>query len=318
MLPQVRAAEWRDRADAALADVDEIDLRDLRSVVGADDAARDEESRAIASQLREALTTRVEKEHSAWLDEIGTALDEARIVRRAPAEHTPAQGRRSLPGPAREPAHGGCGRGLARDRDDRSLGRSARGDRVLARAELSGRGERPGPDSRRSEGGSRPVSGCAPPDRSPVRHRAARGHGSPEAAPADAPAPSGEAGRDRERALPLLHPLRRQLAEPQMRRGRARTGGRGRARAEVEAAPEPAAEAAPVEAPDAPVEAPEPAAVEPPAPEAPAVDEAPRQHRPKHRARLRFPPISLASLRRHGHGRVRDARTHRDLHPQPS
>ena len=34
------------------------------------------------SQLREALTTRVEKEHSAWLDEIGTALDEARIIPR--------------------------------------------------------------------------------------------------------------------------------------------------------------------------------------------------------------------------------------------
>jgi hypothetical protein len=81
MLPQVRAAEWRDRAEAALADVDEIDLRDLRSVVGADDAARDEESRALAAQLREALTARVEKEHAEWLAEIGTALDESRVVR---------------------------------------------------------------------------------------------------------------------------------------------------------------------------------------------------------------------------------------------
>jgi hypothetical protein len=81
MLPQVRAAEWRDRAEAALADVDEIDLRDLRSVVGADDAARDEESRALAAQLRESLTARVEKEHAEWLAEIGTALDEARVVR---------------------------------------------------------------------------------------------------------------------------------------------------------------------------------------------------------------------------------------------
>ena len=80
MLPQVRAAEWRDRAEAALADVDEIDLRDLRSVVGADDAARDEESRALAAQLREALTARVEKEHAEWLAEIGTALDESRVV----------------------------------------------------------------------------------------------------------------------------------------------------------------------------------------------------------------------------------------------
>jgi hypothetical protein len=81
MLPQVSAAEWRDRAEAAIADVDEIDLRDLRSVVGADDAARDEESRALAAQLREALTARVEKEHAEWLAEIGTALDEARVVR---------------------------------------------------------------------------------------------------------------------------------------------------------------------------------------------------------------------------------------------
>ena len=81
MLPQVRAAEWRDRAEAALADVDEIDLRDLRSVVGADDAARDEESRALAGQLRAALTARVEKEHAEWLAEIGSALDESRVVR---------------------------------------------------------------------------------------------------------------------------------------------------------------------------------------------------------------------------------------------
>ena len=99
MLPQVRAAEWRDRADAALADVDEIDLRDLRSVVGADDAARDEESRAIAAQLREALTTRVEKEHSAWLDEIGTALDESRIIRALRLSTRPPKAGARFPAP---------------------------------------------------------------------------------------------------------------------------------------------------------------------------------------------------------------------------
>ena len=37
--PRLRTAEWRDRAEAALADVDEIDLRDLRSVVVAADSA---------------------------------------------------------------------------------------------------------------------------------------------------------------------------------------------------------------------------------------------------------------------------------------
>ena len=99
MLPQVRSAEWRDRAEAALADVDEIDLRDLRSVVGADDAARDEESRAIAAQLREALTTRVEKEHSAWLDEIGTALDDSRIIRALRLSTRPPKAGARFPAP---------------------------------------------------------------------------------------------------------------------------------------------------------------------------------------------------------------------------
>ena len=37
MLPALRTAEWRDRAEAALADLDELDLRDLRSVVVAAD-----------------------------------------------------------------------------------------------------------------------------------------------------------------------------------------------------------------------------------------------------------------------------------------
>jgi hypothetical protein len=39
LLPRLRAAEWRDKADAALAGIDEIDLRDLRTVVVAADAA---------------------------------------------------------------------------------------------------------------------------------------------------------------------------------------------------------------------------------------------------------------------------------------
>src|SRR5581483_7051246 len=80
--PRLRTAEWRDRADAALADVDEIDLRDLRSVVvAADGAARDDETRALAAQLRDALARRVDTEHANWLTEINTALDEGRAVR---------------------------------------------------------------------------------------------------------------------------------------------------------------------------------------------------------------------------------------------
>lgn len=80
--PQLRTAEWRDKAEAAMADVDEIDLRDLRSVVvAADSAARDDETRALATQLREALTKRVDAEQAAWVAELTSALDEGRVVR---------------------------------------------------------------------------------------------------------------------------------------------------------------------------------------------------------------------------------------------
>jgi hypothetical protein len=80
--PRAAAALWRDRAEAAVANVDELDLRDLRSVVNAaGDAGRDEEARALATQLREALANRVEKEQSAWLAELADMLREGRTVR---------------------------------------------------------------------------------------------------------------------------------------------------------------------------------------------------------------------------------------------
>jgi len=82
LLPKLKAAEWRDRAEAALADVDTIGLRDLRSVVsGADAAARDDESRTLAVSLREALDRRIKAQNDAWTGEITTALDESRLVR---------------------------------------------------------------------------------------------------------------------------------------------------------------------------------------------------------------------------------------------
>ena len=80
--PSLRVADWRDKAEAALAGASEIDLRDLRSVVvAADDAARDEETRELAAQLRTALSARVEAEHSAWIAEITETLDAGRTVR---------------------------------------------------------------------------------------------------------------------------------------------------------------------------------------------------------------------------------------------
>lgn len=82
LMPALRTAEWRDKAEAALADMAELDLRDLRSVVvAADAAARDEETRELAEKLRTGLAERVDAEHTAWLAEIDETLTAGRTVR---------------------------------------------------------------------------------------------------------------------------------------------------------------------------------------------------------------------------------------------
>ena len=82
LLPRVKVAEWRDRAEAAKADVETVGLRDLRSIVSSSDVAnRDEAARELASELRSALERRVHAQRDAWIAEITTALDEGRLVR---------------------------------------------------------------------------------------------------------------------------------------------------------------------------------------------------------------------------------------------
>lgn len=82
LLPQLKAADWMDRAEAAKKQVNEISVRDLRSVVtGADAVARTDEARLIASELREALDRRTQEERDNWVKEITSALDEGRVVR---------------------------------------------------------------------------------------------------------------------------------------------------------------------------------------------------------------------------------------------
>lgn len=81
LLPKLRAAEWRDRAEAAVADAGGISLRDLRSVVAGGDSARDDETRALGATLREALETRIAKLHSEWAAEIAKHLAEGRAIR---------------------------------------------------------------------------------------------------------------------------------------------------------------------------------------------------------------------------------------------
>jgi|688.fasta_scaffold161048_3 hypothetical protein len=98
LMPQLRSAEWRDKAEAALADLAELDLRDLRSVVVASDVgARDDESRALAEQLKTGLAQRVESEQAAWLGEISELLSGGRAVRALRVSSRPPKAGAPLP-----------------------------------------------------------------------------------------------------------------------------------------------------------------------------------------------------------------------------
>ena len=81
LLPRLKAAEWRDRAEAAVKSSDEISIRDLRSVVAGADVARDDETRSLAVTLREALDRRIAGLRTEWSEEITKQLDGGRVVR---------------------------------------------------------------------------------------------------------------------------------------------------------------------------------------------------------------------------------------------
>ncbi|MFM7064168.1 MAG: hypothetical protein ACKO04_11845, partial [Actinomycetes bacterium] len=80
--PKLRDAEWRDRADAALRDLDELDLRDLRSVVVAGDSvSKDADAGELVATLQAGLARRIEEEHANWLADIQANLSAGRFVR---------------------------------------------------------------------------------------------------------------------------------------------------------------------------------------------------------------------------------------------
>ncbi len=102
--PKLATAEWRDRAEAALADIDQLDLRDLRQVVvAADKGARDEDTRAMAAELRESLTRRVEADHAEWLSDLETAVKEERTIRALRLTSRPVKAGSPIPVEIAEP-----------------------------------------------------------------------------------------------------------------------------------------------------------------------------------------------------------------------
>jgi hypothetical protein len=81
ILPRLKAAEWRDRAEAAAKMPEGLALRDLRSVVAGADLARDDETRQLAASLREMLETRLTAMREEWVRDIDRQLDEGRVIR---------------------------------------------------------------------------------------------------------------------------------------------------------------------------------------------------------------------------------------------
>ena len=98
LAPGLKAAEWHDRADAALAGMAKVDLRAIRSVIAAADrAARTEETRALAESLRAGLAQRLETDHRQWLDELASTIAEGRTIRALRLSSRPPKAGAPLP-----------------------------------------------------------------------------------------------------------------------------------------------------------------------------------------------------------------------------
>ncbi len=98
LLPRLRTAEWRDNAEAALAGIGDVDLRDIRKVVvAAENGAKDDESRALAQQLKDGLSARVDAEHGKWLSELKQLLADGRTVRALRQSSRPPKAGAPLP-----------------------------------------------------------------------------------------------------------------------------------------------------------------------------------------------------------------------------
>src|SRR5690606_26042702 len=84
LLPKLRVAEWLDRAEAAKRQIDQLDLRDVRSVVAASEdpiVARDETTRALSAELKQALATKQAQELQLWYADVDAALAVGRVIR---------------------------------------------------------------------------------------------------------------------------------------------------------------------------------------------------------------------------------------------
>ncbi|TAN25080.1 MAG: hypothetical protein EPN30_05355 [Actinomycetota bacterium] len=98
MLPLLKLATWKDRAEVAIEIANEASLRDLRSVISAADLIRhDDSTREMLDKLKGLTEQRAAKLHSAWLAEIRENLSAKRIIRAARLSSRPPEPIAKLP-----------------------------------------------------------------------------------------------------------------------------------------------------------------------------------------------------------------------------
>lgn len=98
MLPALKLATWKDRAEEAIAIAPDASLRDLRSVISAGDLIRhDDTTREMLDKLKELTQARASKLNSAWLDEIKENLASKRIIRAVRLSSRPPEPTAKLP-----------------------------------------------------------------------------------------------------------------------------------------------------------------------------------------------------------------------------
>ena len=116
MLPSVREAEWRDRAEAAKGIIEEVGLRDLRAIVTASDAsARGAEAKELAGNLRDALERRTTAQREEWLAEMATCLADGKVIRAVRLSSRPPDPTTKVPPELLEQLRAAAGEALGPD-----------------------------------------------------------------------------------------------------------------------------------------------------------------------------------------------------------
>ncbi|MDA8080949.1 MAG: hypothetical protein M0Z96_04980 [Actinomycetota bacterium] len=98
MLPLLKLATWKDRAEVAIEIANEASLRDLRSVISAADLIRhDDTTREMLEKMKELTEQRAATLHAAWLAEIRENLDGKRVIRAVRLSSRPPEPIAKLP-----------------------------------------------------------------------------------------------------------------------------------------------------------------------------------------------------------------------------